>query len=89
MKKWIKWLIIIGIVAVCTVFFGSLVLTMLSYVLDFMGTIFGWLSTAVGWLGRVVDVFGFTGIFGASAEVGIIAQNNGLSISSVLRGGGF
>lgn len=87
MKRWLKWLIIAGIVAVLTVFFGSMILFMLSYVFKAGSTLFDWLATASTWLAKVVDFFGFTGIFSASADVGMTACNSGLQITNLLKGG--
>ena len=85
MKGWVKGLIITAVVIVCTIFFGSMALWLLSYVTSFMSTLFSWISTALRWLGNVLDIFGFTGIFSASADAGVI--EGAVSATKFLIGG--
>ena len=75
MKRWMKWIIIISVILVCSIFFGSMVFTMLGYLLDFMGMLMGWLASAVRWLANVFDVFGILGLFSANADMQVVAHN--------------
>lgn len=72
MNKWIKRILILLAVIVGIIFFGSIVFFLLSYVFDFMSTLMSWFATASRWLGKVVDIFGWTGIFVANADSSII-----------------
>ena len=72
MNKWIKRILILLAVIIGIIFFGSIVFFLLSYVFDFMSTLMSWLATASRWLGKVVDIFGWTGIFVANADSSII-----------------
>ena len=73
MKKWIKWLIIIGAILIGTIFFGSIVLSLAGYMFDFLAMLMEWLAIACRWLAKVLDIFGFTGIFMADADNSIMA----------------
>lgn len=73
MKKWIKWLIIIGAILIGTIFFGSIVLSLAGYMFDFLAMLMEWLAIASRWLAKVLDIFGFTGIFMADADNSIMA----------------
>ena len=73
MKKWIKWLIIIAAILVGTIFFGSIVLSLAGYMFDFLSMFMNWLAVACRWLAKVLDIFGFTGIFVADADNSIMA----------------
>lgn len=75
MKKWIKWLIIIGAILIGTIFFGSIVLSLAGYMFDFLATLMDWLAIASRWLAKVLDIFGFTGIFSANASEQIIIMS--------------
>lgn len=77
MKKWVKVLIVVGCVAIGTIFFGSIVFTLLGYTFDFLSTLMDWLATASRWLAKLVDIFGFTGFFNPadSADTLIITHN--------------
>lgn len=72
MKKWIKWLIIIAAILVCTILFGSIVLSLAGYMFDFLSMFMNWLAVACRWLAKVVDIFGFTGIFVSDASNEIV-----------------
>ena len=74
MNKWVKRLLIIGIIAVLTIFFGSIVFSLMAYLTDFMGILMGWISKALRWLAKLVDIFGFTGLFIANADNAHLAQ---------------
>lgn len=74
MKKWVKWLIIFGCIIIGTIFFGSIVLSLAGYLFDFMSMFMGWLATASRFLAKLFDIFGFTGIFGANADVSSATQ---------------
>lgn len=73
MKKWIKWLIIIVAILIGTIFFGSIVLSLAGYMFDFLAMLMDWLAIASRWLAKVLDIFGFTGIFMADADNSIMA----------------
>lgn len=75
MKRWVKWIIIIAVILVSSIFFGSMVFTMLGSVLDAMSWVMSFLADALRWLGRVFDVFGILGVFGASADATLVQQN--------------
>lgn len=75
MKGWLKWLLIIAIVIVCTIFFGTIVLYLGSYLVSFMSTILSWLAKAMQWLAKVFDLFGFSGIFVANADTPVVMYN--------------
>lgn len=68
MSKWVKWLIIGFAIIVGTIFFGSIVLSLAGYMFDFLSMLMDWLAVACRWLAKLVDIFGFTGVFIANAE---------------------
>lgn len=64
MKKWIKWTLIALAIIIATIFFGSIVLFLCSFIFGGLETLFGWIRVAFRWLGNVLDFFGILGLFG-------------------------
>lgn len=82
MNKWIKRILILLAVIIGIIFFGSIVFFLMGYIFDFMSTLASWFATASRWLAKVVDIFGWTGIFTANADASVIE-----TASMILKGG--
>lgn len=82
MNKWIKRALILLTVIIGIIFFGSIVFFLMGYIFDFMSTLASWFAIASRWLAKVVDIFGWTGIFTANADVSVIETAN-----MILKGG--
>ena len=85
MNKWLKRLVILIVVAIALIFFGSIVFVLLGYVSDFASIFFGWIATAFRWLAKLFDIFGFTAIFSATADAQVVEQT--ISMAKVIIGG--
>ena len=72
--KWVKRLVILLVVAVLIIFFGSVFFNLSAYVFDFFKLLSGWFATALRWLGQLFDFFGFAGVFTVHAEVEVVSH---------------